>query len=164
MDTVQLRELAQTDIAYFSRWWRDAELIALTSGSTTKLLDSQVAGYFAAMLSNPAQINRIITVNGTVIGHISLTKQSTGDYELQTVIGEKPYLNKGYGTQAIAQMLQLAKQQDAGQVFLYVRSNNARAISAYKKAGFAPAGEIIATNNPNQPQLLKMKICVKQRN
>lgn len=158
---VSLRPLVQTDISYFLVWWRDTELIALTSGNRMHLTDSQAQQYFNEMLISTDNIHRMVEVGGTTIGHVSLKHRSALEYELQTIIGDQSYHNKGYGTTAIEQMLQLAKAQGAKTVILYVRPENARAIRAYEKSGFSRIGETIQTSNIAQPQLIKMKLKIK---
>lgn len=151
-----LRPIIEEDLKYFLVWWRDAELITLTSGNQDYLTDAQAQRYFSNMLISTDHIHRMIEVSGTTIGHISLKHRSAIEYELQTIIGDQSKQNKGYGTKAIEQMLQLAKVQGAKTVILYVRPENARAIHVYEKSGFSQIGDTIKTNATAQPLLIKM--------
>ena len=46
MNKISLRKIEQADKQYFAKWWRDKELIALTSGDFRELSDDQVNKYF----------------------------------------------------------------------------------------------------------------------
>lgn len=61
--------------------------------------------------------------------------------ELRILIGEKNYLGKGYGSEAIEMMTQLAfKNLNLHKVYAYVLESNPRARKAFEKAGFIIEG------------------------
>jgi len=55
---------------------------------------------------------------------------------LQTVIEEKDFQGKGYGTKAIKLIIKKAKLLNIEKIYLEVRPDNLRAIKAYGKSGF----------------------------
>ncbi len=67
----------------------------------------------------------------------------TRSAELGIMIGEKREWNKGYGTQAVALLVQFVFETlNLHRVSLYVYADNARAIRAYEKAGFVLEGRL----------------------
>jgi diamine N-acetyltransferase len=64
--------------------------------------------------------------------------------ELQIRIGIKEMSGKGYGTQAINQLLEFAfSELNLNKVYLYVFIENVRAVKSYQKAGFKVEGTLL---------------------
>lgn len=156
MTKVGLRKIRPEDIVYFYKWWRDCDLIALTSGNFDPISDSEVEKYFHKMLISKTDYHFMINVNGRVIGHISLNKRRNDYYETQIVIGDKKYWGKGYGPKAIKLLLNRVQKIGINKIYLEVRPENMRAINAYKKVGFVESSIKKYPKNPNQPEMLKM--------
>jgi len=158
MADISLQDIKPTDKKYFARWWRDEELISLTSGCHDVVIDDEVDKYFQAILNNKIDINYMIIVDNLSVGHISLLKRDNGWFEMQVVIGEKDYWNQGVGTSAIKLLLKnnILKSM---KVFLEVRPDNVRAIKAYEKCGFKTLKTIYYPENPNLSQVVRME-CV----
>lgn len=155
---IHLRTLEANDLIHFQVWWRDKELIALTSGDFSELSDQQVQAYLDNMLQQKSDIHRIIeTDDNTTIGHVSLIKHRDQWYEAQVTLGDKSTRGKGYGPAALQQITQLAERKNITKVFLEVRPENTRAIKAYQKAGFHIIGKF-ETNNILQPFLIRMEL------
>ena len=89
MTKINLRKIKPSDKNYFAKWWRDKELLKLTSGVLRLILDKEIDKYFQAMLNSKDDYNFIILAGGKIIGHISLVKRRNGWHETQIVIGEK---------------------------------------------------------------------------
>ncbi len=136
MARIILRKIKTSDKKYFAGWWRDKELIKLTSGFLKPVSDAQVEKYFLEILKNTDSFHFIIFLGKKPIGHISLMKRKNNFYETQIIIGEKEYWGKGYGTQAIKILLVKAKKIGITKIYLEVRPDNVRAIRAYEKSGF----------------------------
>lgn len=136
MSKVALRKIKSTDKRYFARWWRDTELLKLTSGILKSISDKEIEQYFVAMASSSTDYHFMILVDKKVIGHIVLVKRRNNWYETQIVIGEKEHWGRGYGTIAIKLLLKKAKKLEISKVYLEVRPTNTRAIASYENSGF----------------------------
>ncbi len=155
---IKLRKIKQSDTKYFAKWWRDKELIKLTSGVLRMISDEEVKKYFSLMFKNRKDYHFMIILNQKVIGHIALIKRKNNWYETQIVIGDKKYHNKGFGTKAIQLLIKKAKKFGISKIYLEVRPNNKKAIRAYEKSGFKRAGIKKYPKNKHLPQTLVMKL------
>ena len=155
---IKLRKIKISDKKYFAKWWRDKDLLKLTSGILKRITDKEVSEYFLKILASKSDFHYIILAGRKVIGHIALEKRKSGWYETQIVIGEKNYQSKGYGTKAIKLLINKAKKTNIEKIYLEVRSNNVRAIKAYEKCGFRKAGIKKYPKNKYLPQTLKMAL------
>ena len=140
MIKISLRKIKLSDKRYFAKWWRDKELLKLTSGRLGRISNKEVDKYFQAILENKNDYNLIIILNKKIIGHISLVKRKNNWYETQIVIGEKKYLGKGYGIKAIQSIIKKAKNLKIPKIYLEVRPTNIRAVKVYEKCGFKKSG------------------------
>ena len=100
----------------------------------------------------------MIEANNITIGNISLSEKPEGWFELQILIGEKNEWGKGYGVDAVNELLKITKKRSIDKIFLEVRPTNNRAISAYEKCGFKQIGTIIHQDNPNMSETLRMEL------
>lgn len=155
---VSLRKVIDTDINYFSIWWRDSELIGLTSGDFGVLDDKTIAGYFKNLHYNTSDLHHMILCDEKPIGHVSLQRGDDNWWELQIIIGDASARGSGHGPEAIAQLLDIARHQSIVKVFLNVRPGNVSAIKAYSKVGFLTVGEVFQTANRNLPDLVRMEL------
>jgi len=158
MELLSLRKIRIKDKKYFAKWWRDKELLKLTSGILKSISDAEVNRYFSAMLKNKNDHHFMITIGEKVIGHASLAKRRNGWHETQIVIGEKKCWNKGCGTKAIKLLIKKANRLDISKIYLEVRPTNFRAIRAYEKCGFKKAGIKKYPGNKYLPETLKMRL------
>lgn len=154
---VGLRPVMGSDKQFFAKWWRDRDLIALTSGNFSSLPDNQLERYFQEIVTQRDRVDRMIEVDGETIGHINVQGRSENWWELQIIIGAKDRWGKGYGPEAIRQLLQVLTSQGMEKVYLEVRPENTRAIGAYEKCGFAAVSRA-SHNNPNQPETIRMEL------
>jgi RimJ/RimL family protein N-acetyltransferase len=158
MNKVSLRKLKKLDKQYFAKWWRDKDLIALTSGNFEPISDKQVEKYFFNILNDKKAFHFMIIVNDEVIGHISLSKKRGLWYETQVIIGEKAFWSKGYGTEAIKLIINKARQLNIPKIYLEVRPDNIRAIKAYTKSGFFLKVKKYYPKNKNLPETTRMEL------
>ena len=156
MNKINLRKIRPGDIRYFQKWWRDKDLIALTSGDFKPIIDVEIEEYFHDMVENKTNHHFMIDLGQQTIGHISLSKRRNNNHETQIVIGNKKYWGKGYGVKAIKLLLTKAKRLDIRKIYLEVRPENIRAIKAYEKVGFKVKGIKKYPKNPCQPKTLRM--------
>lgn len=155
---IKLRKIKKTDLPYFIKWWKDKELIKLTSGRYEKD-DNILKGYFLDMLRSIKDHHFIIISNRELIGNISLSDKSKGIFEIHIIIGEKQYWGKGIGTMAIKEALNIAfNKLKYYKVYLEVRPDNERAINAYKNCGFKKKGLKKYPKNKFMPIVLKMTL------
>lgn len=152
-----LKKLQSNDLQYFAQWWRDPELIKLTSGNFDELSDKEVKKYFTAMIENKTNYHWMIQVDNKTVGHISLNKNRGGWYETQIVIGEKDFWSKGIGGEAINQLITKAKTENISKIYLEVRPENSRAIRAYEKSGFKKIKTMKYSDNPNLSETIRME-------
>jgi len=153
---IQLRKIKKSDWPYFLKWWKDKELISLTSGIYEKD-DNILKGYFLNMLGSKKDNHYIIIFNKTIIGNISMTHKNRNTFETHIVIGEKKYRGKGIGAFTINKSLKIAfGRLGYKKAYLEVRPDNERAIIAYKDCGFKADGLKKYPTNKYQPVVLKM--------
>lgn len=158
MSKLYLRKIKASDKIFFSKWWRDEELIKLTSGILKPLSNKEVEEYFSALYKNKRNRHFIITLNQKAIGHISLVERKNNWHETQIIIGEKRYWGKGYGTKAIQSLIKRAKRFKISKIYLEVRPNNIRAINAYEKCGFYKIRIKKYSRNKFLPETLRMEL------
>lgn len=158
MIKIFLRKIKSVDRKYFAQWWRDKELLKLTSGILKRISDQEVNKYFRAILNSKKGYHFMISANKKTIGHISLVKKQNNWYETQIVIGEKKYWGKGYGQKSIKLLLRKAKHFGMSKIYLEVRPNNSRAIRAYEQCGFQKVKMIKHPRNKYLPETLRMEL------
>jgi len=156
---IKLRKIKKINLPYFLKWWKDKELVSLTSGIYEKS-DAVLAGYFFEMIkSGPDKHYLIILDNKKPIGNLSLTHINKKIFEGHIVIGEKRYRGKGFGREAIRLSLQIAFNKLGYRcAYLEVRPDNERAIKTYKALGFEERGLKKYPKNKFQPVVLKMSL------
>lgn len=158
MSKITLRKIEAADKKRFARWWRDKDLLKLTSGILKPILDKEVDKYFQNILRSKKDRHFIINLNGKVIGHISLAKRKNNWHEIQIVIGEKKHWGKGYGSKAIKLFLKKAERIGISKIYLEVRMTNIRAIRAYERCGFRKVKTVSYPKNKYLPKTLKMEL------
>lgn len=158
MPNLSLRKIRLNDKKYFVKWWRDKELLKLTSGILKRISDQEVDKYFQNILESKKDCHFIIILDKKVIGHISLNKRKNKWYETQIIIGGKKYWGKGYGSKAIKLLIKRAKGLGISKIYLEVRPNNARAIRAYENCGFHKTKTVLYPKNKYLPKTLRMEL------
>jgi aminoglycoside 6'-N-acetyltransferase-1b len=156
MSNIKLRKIKKSDLGYFLKWWKDKDLIKLTSGFYEKS-DEILTKYFLDIFYNTKDRHYIVQFGPKAIGHIALTHKTKDSFEIQIVIGEKKFWGKGFGTEAIKKALNIAFDKlGYSKAYLEVRPENIRAIKAYKSCGFIKKGLKKYSKNKYQPVTLKM--------
>jgi RimJ/RimL family protein N-acetyltransferase len=153
---IKLRKIRKEDLKHFLKWWKDRDLINLTSRIYEES-DDVLKKYFINFLKNSNDNHFIILLGDKVVGNISLMHNRDKTAEMHIVIGVKKYQGKGYGTLAINQAVKKAFEKLGYQkIIIEVRPDNLRAIKAYKKCGFTENGLKRYPKNKYQPLVLKM--------
>ena len=150
---IWFRKIESGDKKYFSKWWRDKDILKLTSGNLKLISDKKLEKYFSTMLGSKIDFDYLIFASKKAIGHMALRKRRLGWYEFQIAIGEKSYWGKGYGTKALKLLIKKTKSKN---IYLEVRPDNLRAIRSYEKCGFKAVGLKKYPKNKYQPVTLKM--------
>lgn len=148
MDNVYLRALELSDVERTSRWHNDTELYRLLVSPfryvgrsaeeewlRRKCAYSQTEFQLAICLKDTAQhIGNVHLRNIDWVARVA---------EVGIFIGEAEHWSKGYGRQALRQILRHAFR-DLGllRIFLTVLEDNHRAIRAYEKCGFVAEGRL----------------------
>lgn len=159
---IQLRKIKKSDWPYFLKWWKDKELIRLTSGIYEKNNDI-LRGYFLSMLDSKKDNHYVIIFDKKIIGNISKTHKDKNTFETHIIIGEKEYRGKGIGALTINKSLKIAfNKLGYKKAYLEVRPDNERAIIAYKDCGFKSDGLKKYPDNKYQPVVLKMSLTKKE--
>lgn len=154
---IKLRKIRKTDLPNFLKWWKDKDLISLTSGICEKS-NTVLVGYFLNMIKpGPDKHYLIILNNKKPIGNVSLAHKNKKTFDIHIVIGEKKYWGKGFGREAINLSLQIAfNKLGYRRAHLEGRPDNERAIKTYKSLGFEERGLKKYPKNKFQPVVLKM--------
>lgn len=153
-----LRKIKVADKEYFARWWRDNDLLKLTSGVLKPISNKEVNKYFQNILKSKRDFHFLITVNGETLGHTSLAKRRNNWYETQIIIGEKKYWGRGYGSEAIKLLIRKVKRFKIYKIYLEVRPTNIRAIRAYERCSFQKVKTVLHPKNKYLPKTLRMEL------
>lgn len=154
---INLRDFIQNDRQYFAKWWRDEELINLTSGDHTFLDNEEIQRQTQEMIDDPNSHHWMIEMDSKTVGHINLNKISGSKAEMQIVIGEKDYWGKGIGQEASIQVFQETKNLGFNKIYIEVRPDNSRAIALYQKLGFKNLGLKKYPENKNLSEVVVME-------
>lgn len=154
---INLRSLALADWQYFAKWWRDKELIDLTSGDHGPLSDEEIKEQTQEMINDTNSYHWMIKADDRIVGHVNLNRLDNEKTEMQIVIGEKEYWGKGIGQEASREVLRKAKDLNYQKIYIEVRPENTRAIRLYEKLGFRKLGHKKHPHNPNLPKVIMME-------
>lgn len=146
---VRLRAVNRDDLPRFVEWFSDPEVRRYLDMYLPFSL-AQEERWFENLLERMEKHETVmftieVEEDDARIGNISLFDINWKDRhaELGITIGDKAYWNRGYGTDAIRTMLELAfNEMNLHRVLLRVHADNVRAITAYQKAGFRREGTL----------------------
>lgn len=162
MPKITLRKIKPSDKKYFAKWWRDKNLLKLTSGDLRYLSDKKIEKYFQGMYKDKTNYHCMINLGQRTVGNISLEKRRNNWCVTQIIIGEKEYWSKGYGPKAIKLMLKKAKHWGIKNIYLEVRPANKRAIKAYEKCDFEKVRIVKHPRNKYLPRTLRMELLIQR--
>jgi RimJ/RimL family protein N-acetyltransferase len=147
-DKVKLREKRLADAADDYAWLIDAELAALDAAPLSTTTFPQYLAEYASDLRYPPTIRHqfaIETREGKHIGNCTYygIDSDKGEAELGIMIGNRDYWDKGYGTDAIATLLEYVfGKTKLNRLYLKTLVNNRRAQKCFTKCGFTPYGHL----------------------
>jgi methionyl-tRNA formyltransferase len=142
---VRLRPLRKEDSGLLYEWITDRELVILNA-PYYPVSETDHAAWIESMLAK--RMDLVIFVieeleTGQAIGTCQLlnTNWRHRSAELQIRIGNKLFLSKGFGSEAVRLLCEFGfTDLNLHRIYLHVFANNIRAISAYKKCGFSQEG------------------------
>lgn len=143
---VRLRAIKEEDFAAFHRWWSDPELLThqTTGPLTLRTQDANEEMFRGWLKDSQSSVNLSVErrEDEILIGQCSLWGISpSGHWATLGIVFGRDYWNEGYGTEALSLVLNYAFHElNLNRVQLTVNADNARAIRAYKKAGFQEEG------------------------
>lgn len=131
INDIKLKKVSKKDSPSFIRWWKNKELVKLTSGIYEKS-DKVLSNYFLNILKTKKDHHYTILLKDKPIGHVALIHKNINSFEIQIIIGEKKYWGKGYGSEVIRRAVKIGFTKfHYSRVYLEVRPENIRAIKAY---------------------------------
>ncbi len=144
-DKVRLRAREERDLPLFVRWYSDPDVrhwLHLSDRPDVTLESERER--FEKARDDPALVVWVIeTLDGRPIGNVGLQgiDRHHGRAELGISIGEKEYWGRGYGTDAIRQVLGYAfAELGLRRLWLITDEDNERGIRCYEKCGFVREG------------------------
>ncbi len=146
---VTLREKRLADARNDYSWETDPELAELDAAIPVNAAFSQYLADYASELRYPPPTSRrfaIETLDGKHIGNCAYynINETNGEAELGIMIGNRDYWNQGYGTDAVATLLNhIFSQTTFNRVYLKTLETNIRAHQCFRKSGFAPCGHLL---------------------
>ena len=142
-EKVILRATTRADLERICQFDNDVELSILANGAPWRpeLLARYQAEFDDALHREPRQdrVSFAIEADGKYIGDCSLQRIDpiSRTAELGISIGDRDYLGRGYGRDAIRVVLGYAfRMQNLNRVWLETGSDNERAIRCYRACGF----------------------------
>ena len=127
-------------------WQNDPELARLDAMSRLTIPYHQYLLIYARQLCRPPSARRqfaIDTLDGKHIGNCVYyaIDKLRGEAELGIMIGNRNYWDKGYGTDAVATLVNhIFGQTELGRIHLKTLDSNGRAQKCFQKCGLAPCG------------------------
>ena len=145
-DDVILRPFEEGDVERCVEWACDEEMRPLMRPSNPEPRSREVdEAWYNRLLQDERSRIFSIEAGGDFIGVIYITRidRRNRNALLSVMIGEKDAWDRGYGTEAVRQIAEVAfGQLGLHKLFLYVASYNGRAIKAYEKVGFVKEGRL----------------------
>lgn len=139
-----LRLHAEKDIPFRVKWFNNPTVKRFVDdASTKKATIKSEREWFKRYRKNPTKKFFTIIESGKPIGIVGLTKidKANRNAEVFIMIGEDSARGKGYGTQAVRQLIDFGfGKLKLHRIFLYVYADNKAAIGCYKAAGFRKEG------------------------
>ncbi|MHB1610403.1 MAG: GNAT family N-acetyltransferase [Sulfobacillus sp.] len=142
----RIRRLNYDDLNTLVCWDNDPEINRLTGRKFHE--NVHVDGWWEAILRDRSRIGFAIAADdGSLIGDVELEQISwrTKEAELRIAIGDKQFWGRGFGTEAVREVLHIAFDgMNLERIYLRVQEDNLRAIRSYGKAGFRKVARLIA--------------------
>jgi len=145
---VVLRNKRLSDARNDYEWQRDPQLAWLDAAPPLECtFDEYVTDYGSELFfsSSARRSFAVETLEGRHIGNCVYynVDKDKGEAELGIMIGDRDYWDSGYGTDALAALLEhVFRATDLDRIYLKTLVNNARAHACFRKCGFTPCGHL----------------------
>ena len=142
---MRLRPVEEPDLPLFVLWFNDTEVrYWLTQSEAPEFTLESEQEWYDEMRADPWRLVWCIEAeDGQPIGNLGLhdIEETHGRATLGIAIGEKDFWGRGYGTEAIRQVLCYAfEEMGLRRVVLEADEDNLRGIRCYEKCGFVREG------------------------
>ena len=147
-DKIRLREKRLLDAQNDYAWQTDPELVHLDATPPLTISFPQYLSAYADELHYPAPTRHLLAIetpDGKHIGNCVYynTNETEEEAELGIMIGDSNYWGKGYGSDAIATLVNhVFSQTELERLYLKTLSWNQRAQKCFQKCGFTPCGHL----------------------
>jgi RimJ/RimL family protein N-acetyltransferase len=145
-DRVLLRAFRPDDLDALTAFQNDLETELLGGGAPPRPTPREhMAQLWERLTGDRSGAAFVMEADGKVIGNLGLynADSEARTIELGITIGDKDYWGRGYGQEALRLAVDYAfRMRNIRKVYLSVHADNARAIAAYTKAGFAEEGRL----------------------
>ena len=147
-DKIKLRGKRLSDAADDYAWLTDAELAELDAAPLPTTTFPQYLADYASNLRYPPTIRHqfaIETSEGKHIGNCTYygIDSDKNQAELGIMIGDRDYWDQGYGSDAVAALLDhVFRKTRLNRLYLKTLLSNTRAQKCFSKCGFTPYGHL----------------------
>lgn len=158
---VVLRGKRLDDAANDYAWRCDEELARLDAAPPLRLSFAEFLAEYAEELRYPSPRRRRFAIEspeGKHIGNLMYydIDEGKGEAELGIMMGDRDYWDQGYGTDAIATLLDhIFNTTSLERIYLNTLDWNIRAQRCFEKSGFVPCGQVRRYGN----NFIVMEIC-----
>jgi len=152
---IYLREICEKDLEKV-RQWINSKTVSHALNIKKKITFKRQLNWYERYLKDDRKNVFAIVRNDSHehIGNISLFDITEKSAYLTIFIGESDSLRKGFGSEALALLINHCRRLHIATLFLTVNSDNKEAIQFYVKSGFALNDEV----QRNSKEIFKMKI------
>ena len=153
MSDVELREVAETDLARFFEFQLDAEASRMAAFTAKDPTDrAAFEAHWERILADPTVRVRTIVQAGEIVGHVASWEED-GRPEVTYWIG-KEYWGRGFATSALR--LFLANVNRARPIHARAAADNAGSIRVLEKCGFVQIGSETAFANARGEEVTEL--------
>ena len=132
-----LREVEDRDLGVLFEHSRDRDAIRMAAFTSPEVGDrTKFEQRWARLRSDSSTMNRVIEIDGRVVGHIA-SFDMEGEREITYWIGREDW-GRGFATRALQEFLQLEATRP---LYAHAASDNAASIRVLTKCGFLIVGE-----------------------
>lgn len=145
---IKLRSKRLADAENDYIWQTDPELAQLDAAQLLDMTLSQYLLEYASELRYPSLVRHrfaIETLEGEHIGNCVYydISEAKGEAELGIMIGNRDYWDRGYGSDAVATLVDyIFRQTNLRRIHLKTLDWNKRAQKCFEKCGFTPCGHL----------------------